>query len=113
MDRLGGVIEGAHPDVSKPPGADSSKSGREGPFGSAARVGCGLEVGRGDGDGGTAVAVSGVGGAAAGALVAAGAGNADIAVGAATERSSTVARTRSAGATLSARLIGAAAGRVR
>jgi hypothetical protein len=71
MGRRAEVSECAHPELSKPSGWDWSKSGREGRFGPAVRVGRGFAAGRGDGVGWTARAGSGVAAGAAGALIAA------------------------------------------
>jgi hypothetical protein len=72
------VTEGAHPALSKPLGADSSKSGGEGRFGLAVALGCGFGAGRAAGGGcWTGLVGSGVAGCDAGALIAAsGAGDA-------------------------------------
>jgi hypothetical protein len=131
------VAEGAHPALSKPLGADSSKSGGERRFGVAVTLGWGLGAGRAAGGAWTALAGSGVAGGAAGALIVpCGAGDAGAlaflrvaflrvafvrvarlgracttgAVAAA--RPSSAARTRSAGTALSARRGGTTAWRV-
>ena len=127
MDRRDDGTEGAHPELSNPPGADSSKSGPEPSVGAAVRRGWGLGagVGRGDGVGSAAPAGSGVAAGVAEAFVAAGplvaasaaddagaligAGDAGAVVAVAGARSSRAQRTRSAGAGLRAKpLIGAA-----
>jgi hypothetical protein len=121
------VTEGAHPALSKPLGADSSKSAGAGRFGWAVGLGCGFGAGRAAGGGWTALVGSGVAGGDAGAPIAAcGAGDAEAlafaraarvgrtgtAGAVAAARSSSAERMRSAGTALSPRRGGATACRV-
>jgi hypothetical protein len=119
----GEAAERAHPAVSKPPGADSSKSGFAGRFGAAVGAGRGCGAGRAGaalvlvgagvagGDAGALVGVAALvaaGSGAGGALVAGtgvvGAGGAAMVAAA---RSSTTGRRRRAGAALRVRRVGA------
>jgi hypothetical protein len=96
------VTEGAHPALSKPLGADSSKSAGAGRFGWAAGLGCGFGAGRAAGGGGwTALVGSGVAGDDAAASIAAcGAGDIEALAFA---RAARVGRTGTAGAVVAAR----------
>jgi hypothetical protein len=122
------VTEGAHPALSKPLGADSSKSAGAGRFGWAVGLGCGFGAGRAAGGGWTALVGSGVAGGDAGAPIAAcgagddeacafaapaaRAGRTGTAGAVAAARSSIAERMRSAGTALSPRRGGATACRV-
>jgi hypothetical protein len=116
------VTEGVHPALSKPLGADSSKSGDEGRFGWAVSLGRGFGAGRAAGDGWTAPVGAGVAGSDVVALAAAtrscdadslvgavGLGRAGTIGAVAAARSSSARRMRSAGTALSPRRGGATA----
>jgi hypothetical protein len=95
------VTEAVHPALSKPLGADSSKSAGAGRFGWAVGLGCGLGAVRAAGGGWTALVGSGAAGGDAGAAIAAcGAGDVEALAFA---RAARVGRTGTAGAVAAAR----------